>query len=40
VKAAVQRARRAARAGSLNESEAAALALLQRRLGREMKRAI
>ena len=40
LKTVAQRARRTARAGGLNEAEAAVLALLQRRLPREMKRAI
>ena len=40
IKQMAQRARRVARAGALNESEAAVLALLQRRIAAELKRAI
>jgi DNA topoisomerase-1 len=40
LKTVAQRARRAARAGSLTDAESAVLALLQRRVTREMKRAI
>jgi DNA topoisomerase-1 len=40
MKTVTQRARRAVRSGGLNEAETAVLALLQRRLAREMKRAI
>ena len=40
IKQMAQRARRVARTGALNESEAAVLALLQRRIAAELKRAI
>jgi DNA topoisomerase I len=40
IKQMAQRARRVARAGALNESEAAVLALLQRRIAAELKRAM